>query len=402
MNKIEATKTSPFRETDRWFRNSLEQCPLGVAIITEVTFSRLFVNDACAQLFGASSPEEFATQSIENSFVDKADIEETRAALARGEDIVNMECRRFRNDGSITWMSSNSSKTEFDGKKAHIFWMRDISERKLSELQTQNQLLELQMREKQLEEQAEALSESTKNLSVAHSALEKLNREKDNFLSIVAHDLRSPFTGLLGATEVLAHLSDRLSPDDIAEYAVSLHQTTKGVHDFLESLLDWAEMHKGQVPFDPAAYPVQASIESNLSEFGPLIKEKNITQKSFNHTSRKVLADKGMTDKICRNLLSNAVKFTSPGGSIEIHIVDDGPDVSVAFYDTGMGISDQITDDLFKLDKKTATRGTEGDVGSGMGLILCKEMVERQGGRITIFSESGKGTTCQFWLPAVE
>lgn len=402
MSNNEAAKIVPLRETDQWFRNSLEQCPLGVAIVSDVAFERLFANEACARLFGANSREEFTAQSIDNSFVDQVDLDNTRAALVRGEDIVSMECRRYRNDGSITWMASYSSKTVFDGKKAHIFWMRDISERKSSEVQTQTQLTELQAREKLLEEQALALSESTKSLSRAHSELEKLNREKDNFLSIVAHDLRSPFTGLLGATEVLAHLSDRLSPDDIAEYAVSLHKTTKGVYDFLESLLDWAELQKGQVSFTPTPYLVQESIQSGLAELGSLIDDKNIVQKTHHHTTRRVLADKTMIDKVCRNLLSNAIKFTPARGEIEIHTADDGPDVTVAIQDTGTGISDQITEGLFRLDKKTATRGTFGETGSGMGLILCKEMIERQGGRIKVFSEQGKGTTCQFWLPAAE
>ncbi|NQW01141.1 MAG: PAS domain-containing sensor histidine kinase [Rhodospirillales bacterium] len=400
MGQEEPAETMPFGATAEWFRNSLERCPLGVAIIRERPFTRLFANQACARLFGAASPHEFISQDIDNSFVDKADVERTRAALQRGEDIVDMECRRYRKDGSITWMVSNSSKTEFDGQQAHIFWMHDISERKLAELQTHNQLQELQKRKKQLEEQAEALSKSTMSLSIAHRELEKLNREKDSFLSIVAHDLRSPFTGLLGATELLARRSDKLSPDDVADYAVSLHETTKNVHDFLEGLLDWAQLHKGLVPFDPTPYPVAETIGLCISELSALSSNKDISVESFCHARRQVVADKSMITKVCRNLLSNAIKFTASGGRIEIHLADDGPDVTVAIYDTGVGLSDTAVDNLFQLDKKTSTPGTEGEAGAGMGLILCKEMIARHGGRITVFSQPGHGSTFQFWLPA--
>jgi len=230
--------------------------------------------------------------------------------------------------------------------------------------------------------------------------LRKLNITKDKFFSIIAHDLRGSMGGFMGLTEVLAEKLRLMSMEDIQRYLESMRKSSASLYRLLENLLNWARVQQGSIPFKPE----HIRLLSILNESLELIKE-SATNKEIEiiydiPAQLFVFGDNNVLQMILRNHISNAIKFTPRGGKIMVFAKsteDNGVEISVK--DSGIGMSPAMLESLFRLDAHNNRTGTDGEPSTGLGLVLCKEYIEKHGGQIRVESEVGKGSTFTFTIP---
>lgn len=229
--------------------------------------------------------------------------------------------------------------------------------------------------------------------------LEQTIKTKDKLFSIVAHDLRSPFTALVGLSEILATKADEFLPSEVKEFSNHIHLSASNVLALTENLLSWSQSQTGKLTLNPAYINVSELIFKAVKVASLPAGEKGITIETNCDRSVTAFADYDTLLTIIRNLISNAIKFTPSGGKILVQALSDNQKVKINVTDTGVGISPENLKNLFKLDGFT-TKGTNSESGTGLGLMLCKEFTEANGGTIDVSSTLGKGTTFTITLPS--
>lgn len=229
--------------------------------------------------------------------------------------------------------------------------------------------------------------------------LKILNSSKDKFFSIIAHDLKSPLSGLLGFTEILVEEFDDLDDEEKREFIGHSHQASKNLMALLENLLEWSRIQIGNNAFEPEEVALEPIIEEIFSLFNQNAKSKNIQLVKNIDSEVNVVADQNMIKTILRNLISNGIKFTNDGGTVSISAEEQNEFIKISVSDSGVGISKENINKLFKIDGGFTTPGTTNERGTGLGLVLCKELVEKNGGKISVESEPGRGTKFIFTLP---
>jgi PAS domain S-box-containing protein len=241
------------------------------------------------------------------------------------------------------------------------------------------------------------------DIKKSNAQLSKLNVEKDKLFSIIGHDLKSPLQGLLGLSEILATGDEDFSKAELTEYGKALHDSASNLFKLIENLLEWAQMQRGSIKFIPQELNLFKVTSHNIETIKFRAVQKGITIINEIPLTEKVYADEKMTDTILRNLLSNAVKFTRRDGKVIIRTKKtDNETLEISVSDTGVGMSEEKVKKLFKIDEMVSSKGTEGEPSTGLGLLLCKEFVEKHGGRILVESKDGKGSTFTFSLPVEE
>ncbi|MBD3307427.1 response regulator [candidate division KSB3 bacterium] len=266
--------------------------------------------------------------------------------------------------------------------------------------------LSLRNLQRHLKEQNALLQEEIQKRKQGEEALRKLNQEladinasKDRFFSIIAHDLRSPFNWLIGLpSDMIEHIDDYSKPE-IQDILCQMQASTERIYTLLTNLLEWARLQQGVIQYTPEPLFLDKMAAHVVQIFADDTQEKQITIHNLVQPGTAAYADMNMVNTILRNLLSNALKFTNPQGQISISAHTRAHTVEVQVTDTGIGISPDNLAKLFRIDVKYVGVGTAGERGSGLGLILCKELVEQNGGHISVESEVGKGTTFTFTLP---
>jgi len=261
------------------------------------------------------------------------------------------------------------------------------------------EMLTIQDERERAESMGAQYVELAENYALAKEELEKLNQEKNKFFSIIAHDLRSPFTSLLGFTALLEQRADSLTPDKVKDYAVTVNDSATRVFKLLENLLEWSRLQMDRVEIDPRDFPLDDVAGKTLDILGPVAQEKGLTLQEDGKAPH-VFADPNTVDAIIRNLVNNAIKFTPHGGTITVNY-ETTPDnfARINVIDTGVGMSPETAEKIFGLSDNITTQGTNGEKGTGLGLLLCKELVERNGGKISVASELDIGSTFSFTLP---
>ncbi len=262
------------------------------------------------------------------------------------------------------------------------------------ELEQFNATLEEQVRERTAELEAQKVELKQKSDQLA-----ELNASKDKFFSIISHDLRSPFNALLGFAQLLSENIERYSLDDIQQKVSKIRTSAERLYALLENLLTWSRIQRGAMEYYPESINLCEVAEDNVELFTPNAEQKSILLRNTVQANTLVYADYSMLNTVIRNLTSNALKFTSTGDYVELSAIQDDLHVEVAVSDSGVGISEDVLPELLRIDTHHTNVGTAGERGTGLGLILCKELVEQNGGRIWIESEVGKGTTFKFTLP---
>lgn len=247
---------------------------------------------------------------------------------------------------------------------------------------------------------------SNKVLKAAHAKvreqnleLKDLNATKDKFFSIISHDLKGPLNSLTSFSSLLINHTDSLSKDEIRMLAKDLDKSLKNLFALLENLLEWSRSQTGNIEFKAEPFDLSALLEQNKLLLQTQAQNKNITIDNLAEGVLEIGAHKHSINTVIRNLISNAIKFTPAGGRITLGMKTDPNKVNVFVKDTGVGMSAEVIDKLFRLDAKHSTKGTADEKGTGLGLILCKEFVQKNGGIIWVESEAGKGSVFYFSLP---
>jgi signal transduction histidine kinase/uncharacterized protein HemY len=245
----------------------------------------------------------------------------------------------------------------------------------------------------------EELKEANTKVTIQNEQLQDLNATKDKFFSIISHDLKGPLNSLTSFSGLLMNHTDSLSKEEIKMLAQDLDKSVKNLFALLENLLEWARSQTGAIEFKAEPFEIQPVLEDNKNLLTAQAQNKKITIELTSQVNATVLAHKNSIHTVVRNLISNAIKFTPEGGVISVGSQLSNKEIVVSIADTGVGMSADMISKLFRIDTKVTTKGTAQEKGTGLGLILCKEFIEKNGGRIWVKSEEGKGSVFFFTVP---
>jgi len=237
-------------------------------------------------------------------------------------------------------------------------------------------------------------------LKESEQQLRKLNDTKDKFFSIISHDLKGPFNTMLGFSRLLVEKFDQFDTAKQKKIIGILNDDINNTYKLLENLLQWSRSQRNDLDFKQEKQNLYLILSENLELLNNSAVKKSITIKNTINENIYVYADKDMLSTILRNLVSNAIKFTSKEGTVEIGCnKNENELIQIYVKDNGLGINEKIQQNLFTISKNISTAGTEDERGTGLGLILCKEFVEKHGGKIWVESEITKGSKFIFTLP---
>jgi signal transduction histidine kinase len=236
-------------------------------------------------------------------------------------------------------------------------------------------------------------------LKESKAQLLELIATKDKFFNIVAHDLKNPFTSLLGSSELLFKNIHQMERESIRELAIILNDSAKGGYAILQNLLDWSRSQTGLIKYKPERIQLNDLIEENISNLQLQASVKEISLYDKTKERITIVSDKNMINTILRNLLGNALKYTHRGGSVVIKANSKSGKVDISVKDTGIGISKEEIEKLFRLDSKFSNPGTANELGTGLGLKLCREFAEKMGGSINVESVQNKGSNFVLSIP---
>ncbi|MBK6965234.1 MAG: PAS domain S-box protein [Bacteroidales bacterium] len=353
---------------------AVEQSP-SMLIITDKNGLIEYTNPSVTDITG-HDPEVFkGTDLFEQHLTHNPPemVDEIRRSLSNGERWHGNTCHA-KKSGEILWESTTiSSIYNNDGHlTGFIKVAEDITEKKKAE--------------EAIRKYSEELRES--------------NASKDKMFSIIAHDLRTPFNGLLSFSDILSTDYDSLSKDEVLEYIEVIRDISRNTFNLLEKLLQWSRLQTGRMEFKPVNVSFQEIADNVLNLLRANAIGKGLRISADIEAGLTVLGDSNMLNAVTRNLASNAIKFTPENGTVSITArTIPGNLAEIMVADTGVGINCDDLQKLFRIDAQHSTKGTKGETGTGLGLLLCKEFIERNGGLIRIESEPGKGSRFIFTLP---
>ena len=256
----------------------------------------------------------------------------------------------------------------------------------------------------QIEKTNEELTLQKEEIQNVAFELEKANKTKDKFFSIIAHDLKSPFNALLGISGILLESHTTIDEEERETLIESIHGSSMKTYRLLENLLTWAQTQTGKIEFKTEIINISVLITETISLLEEPTRNKEIKLLLNAEKDLSITADRNMIDTVIRNLVSNAIKFTAKGGVIIIKsqtIADENDQrfAEISVKDSGVGIASETQSKLFTITENISTKGTENEIGTGLGLILCKEFIEKHNGDIWVKSELDKGSEFSFRIP---
>jgi PAS domain S-box-containing protein len=355
------------------FQMLFEQSPIGMALVLHETGEFLEVNNSILKSTGYTK-EEFLNLSywdLTPKEYEQQEIDQLKTLNETGRFGPNFK-EYFRKDGSRYPLSiSGALFIDTDGRKVVWGIIEDISDRREHELIIKNQ----------------------------NEELLRLNASKDKFFSILAHDLKNPFSAIIGSSDLLVSRSEKNNTEEIDRYAKIINQSSKKALDILLNLMDWSQVQTGTIKFAPEVLEVKILVEEAIALLGCNAEEKNISIQNMVQEKTFIFADKEMMSIVLRNLISNAIKYTHMEGVVTINSLQKQNEIVISVQDNGVGIAEEKIQKLFKIDGVHSTPGTKKEKGTGLGLILCKEFLEKNNGSIWIESAIKEGTTFYFSLP---
>lgn len=356
-----------------------KQSPISIELYDKNGFL-LEVNQACVDLFGLSNNIEIKGFNLfSNPHLTPQGILDIKAGKPIKYELeYNFDLIREKNLYKTTRQGkcylecfinpTVDSNKEITGYIVHI---NEISERKQAEM-----LLEKQAKE-----------------------LQELNATKDKFMSIIAHDLRSPFNAIIGFSDLMIKNFHQLDEETFLKGLKIIESASNHAYKLLENLLIWARNQTEKSQFSPEILNLSQLVHEALKTIESTAVHKKISFSTSINKNLQVFADQNMLDSIIRNLVTNAIKFSFKEGKVRIKAILTENGVCISVSDKGIGISSERLASIFEIDKHTNTNGTENELGSGLGLILCKDFVTRHNGEIWIESTLNKGTKVSFTLP---
>ncbi len=247
--------------------------------------------------------------------------------------------------------------------------------------------------------QKEKVDELNDKLRSSEKSLKEINKTKDKFFSIISHDLRSPFASIVSFSRIMKRDIDTLSKHELQELAIELDKSVLKVNSLLDNLLQWSRSQTGKIRYQPGKFRLKEIISDNMNLFAATAGEKGIDMIDDIDSELNVFGDMNMIDTILRNLISNALKYTERGGTVSVTAQVKNSMVEISVSDTGVGISEEDQQKLFRSDALHSTFGTSDEKGSGLGLLLCKEFSDKHGGNLFLQSKEGEGSVFSFTIP---
>jgi PAS domain S-box-containing protein len=347
---------------------------MGDAVFVKDVGSRiLLANDALCNLMNLSRAKIIGKTLAENIPPGEMEVflKIDKQVLSDGIENISEEQLTIGEDRKIIISTRKSRFIDAEGNKFLVAVMRDITESKK---------VEDDLRESELQ-------------------LRELNATKDKLFSIIAHDLRSPFNNILVLCEIMKVQSSKAEDSQPGMYLDLIHDTAKNTLVLLENLLDWAKSQSGQIEFKTEKISMSSVIQEILNLSRSLAQTKGISIQVTETDDVEVDSDRKILKTVFRNLISNAIKYSKPGGKIVISAMEEQDQVKIIISDSGVGMDGRTLENLFGITTNTPLPGTLNEKGSGFGLVLCKEFIEKLGGKIWVESEQGKGSDFIFTIP---
>jgi PAS domain S-box-containing protein len=359
------------RESELKYRNLLEQAP-DIIFLVDAEGNLLHVNLAGKKMLGYSEDELSKMKTVDTYPIDEMTDGRRRVIELRempAGETMHFERLMRRKDGTLFPVEINVGTLEHGNTHAII---RDITERKHTE----------------------------KEIKLKNELLQTVNAEKDKFFSILAHDLKGTLSAFLGTTQILTEEIQTMTLEEIKEITVGMKESATNIYGLLENLLEWSRLKRGMMDFIPESLNVKQKITACIEVLTESARKKKIKINYSLPEDLTIYADSHMFETVIRNLVSNAIKFTPKSGEINVSATTT-PDniVEIKICDTGIGMNRELINRLFLLNEKPNRKGTEGEPSTGLGLLLCKEFIEKHNGNIWVESEEGKGSTFSFTIP---
>ena len=362
------------RDSEAHFHKIFDTSPVGM-VLTTFDFKIIQVNPAFCKFLGYSETElkEFTIKDITHPDDFNSDINGIKKLLSAESDVYKTEKRYISKDNEVEWGNLNVTVIKNSlGEFMYLLAMiENITSKKVSE----------------------------KILRESEARLRELNATKDKFFSIISHDLKSPFSAIMGFSELLSIQMDEKDYEGIEEYAKIIKDSSQRAMSLLTNLLLWARSQTSGMNFQPEYVELVSLINGIVELANDSAKQKSIKISKTMPHNMIGFVDKEMIGTILRNLISNAIKFTNDNGAILVEAHKNSKEISVSVSDNGVGIPGKTIEKLFCLDQNLSTKGTKNETGTGLGLILCKEFVEKHGGKIFAESEVGIGSKFTFTVP---
>jgi PAS domain S-box-containing protein len=356
------------------FRLGFENANIGMCLV-DLKGNLFKVNSQMASIFGYSTDEleQMNVNDIAHSDFNVVSPQFIENGTNGTTSQTEFEKSYFHKNGSIICCLVRSSliKDENNNPLFFISHIQDITNKKIAE----SILLE------QKEE------------------LQKLNSEKDKFFSIIAHDLINPFNSIINFSNLLEGHVKNKEHDEIEEISKIIHRSSNRMMNLLVNLMEWSQSKTGRMEFVPTRFEMEDLINDVILLFFETAKQKNITIQKSISLHKPIFADRNMLSTVMRNLISNAIKYTNIGGTINIIANENKGVLDVSVSDNGIGIEYERIQKLFQLNEIYSTLGTEREKGTGLGLILCKEFIEKHNGKIWVESTIDKGSVINFSIP---
>ena len=361
------------RRAEDNFRRTLDDSPFGVRIVT-AEGETIYANRAILDIYGYDSIEEIRTTPIKNRYTPEsyAEFQIRYDKRRQGEESPSeYEISIVKKNGEVRRLQVFRKEVLWNDERQYQVLYRDITDHKKAE----------------------------EEIKLKNELLQAIIAEKDKFFSILAHDLRGPLSTFVAATQILTEEIQTMDMEEIEEITLSMKTSATNIYSLLENLLEWSQLKQGGMYFVPEKLNLKKNIGACIDVLSESAKGKGIKIAISIPDEMEVFADNHMFDTVIRNLVSNAIKFTPVGGKVSV-TADCKSDhsIEVKISDSGIGMTPELKNKLFLLNENTSRKGTEGEPGTGLGLLLVKEFIEKHGGKIWVDSEVGKGSTFSFTI----
>lgn len=359
------------QESEEMFKTLFKESPLAIFIHDRNSGEIIDANPAVFSTYGYSDIQELRSRRlwIDSPYSFEQALVKIHKAASEGPQ--KFEWLNRKKNGDLLWVYVRLNSITINGTKRVLATCADITHRKKAEHE----------------------------IKLINQKLEQANDQKDKLLSIIAHDLKSPMSGVFSISKLLASDIQSLTQKEIETISNEIHKSMENSMILLDDLLQWAQMSSSGMEFSPERIDIGKLIDLALHTAMDMAERKHIKIRSEVPEGLSIVTDKYMLNTVFRNLIFNAIKFTPKEGKVFIRVQKAESFVEVCIQDDGIGMSEKVLSSIFTVDKNKRQLGTEGEKGTGLGLILCKNFVEKHGGKIWIESELNKGTKVFFTLP---
>lgn len=381
IQKIEEERTLIYKALIRSkedFYRSVSESPLGIRIVSE-DGETIYANKAILDIYGFESIDELIHTPVNKRYTPESYLEyklrRAKRKQGQGEGTSKYQISILKKTGEVRHLQVYRKEVLWNDKKQYQVLYSDITDRKKAE----------------------------EEITIKNEMLRNIIAEKDKFFSIIAHDLKGPLGTIVSATQFLSEEIQDMGAEEAREIMNSLKDSASNVYRLLENLLSWSQLKRNGVKFNPERIRLKENVESCIGALSEAAHRKNIEIELEVPGEMEIFADRNMLSAILRNLISNAIKFTPRRGRILVNSVyQTNKNIVIRISDSGIGVPNDLKKKLFRISEKTVRKGTEGEAGTGLGLLLCKEFVEKHGGEIEVESEPGKGSSFFLNFPGIK